>query len=135
MWGNKIFKEYINVLYIYSSFYLLFVLCLIHYMLSARINPLHVDELLGHLGELSELNDGFATGELSEGSLESIMKILRRYETTLARNTSFVDNATDCLKRIWLQGDPELRLHKPKPKPRRNKFVSDDDKLVKSFFK
>ena len=90
---------------------------------------------LGHLGELSELNDGFATGELSEGSLESIMKILRRYETTLARNTSFVDNATDCLKRIWLQGDPELRLHKPKPKPRRNKFVSDDDKLVKSFFK
>ena len=90
---------------------------------------------LGHLGELTELNDGYATGEKSEASLESIMKGLRRVSTTLARQTTFKDNCTDSLKRLWLQGDPELRLHKPKAKPRRNKFISDDDKKVKSFFK
>ena len=89
---------------------------------------------LGHIGELTELNDGYATGEISEGALEVVHKNYRRISEHLARNTSFADNCKDSMRRLWIGSDPVTRLNKPTIKKRKNKLASEDAKFVAAFF-
>ena len=89
---------------------------------------------MGHIGEVTEMNDGYGAGDISEGSLEVCHKNGRRISNTLARQTSFYDNCKDTMKRMWLDSHPVTRQYKPKSKKRKNKIVSDDDEVVRSFF-
>ena len=60
---------------------------------------------LGHLAELISLNDDYSLAESSEGSLECSHKNYRRIEATLALQTSFLDNCTTSLKKMWIDSN------------------------------
>ena len=88
---------------------------------------------LGHLAELVSLNDDYSLAESSEGSLECSHKNYRRITDTLALQTSFLDNCKDSLKKMWIDSNLKVRQF-GKKKPRKNNRVTDEQKLVDSFF-
>ena len=88
---------------------------------------------LGHIAELVSLNDDYSMAESGEGSLECSHKNYRRIEATLALQTSFLDNCTTSLKKMWIDSNLKVRQF-GKKKPRKNNRVTDEQKLVDSFF-
>ena len=78
---------------------------------------------LSHIGQLIALNESYSLAEVSENSIEKIIKPYKYITTNNARQTSMAQNNIDCLRALYLQTHQDIRqLDKPK-KPRE----SDDD--------
>jgi hypothetical protein len=71
--------------------------------------------LLAHSWELISNNEGRGLGEFTEGGLEHNNKFLRFYRRSLARKVDQASNMEDCLTRLWLRSDPQIRVSGPAP--------------------
>ena len=69
--------------------------------------------VLDHSGDLIESNNCTGLGAYTESSLESNNKILRLIRIALSRKTSQVDNLYDCLNRMWVRSDIDVRRSVP----------------------
>ncbi|KAL5269144.1 hypothetical protein ACHWQZ_G002836 [Mnemiopsis leidyi] len=72
-----------------------------------------VHSILEHGADLIEANDGRGLLSYSESGLECNNKILRLIRISLSRKTSQADNLSDCLTRLAIRSDPEVRAAVP----------------------
>ena len=73
--------------------------------------PQSIHRILAHSAERIRINDNFGLGNLSEESLESVHKLVRRFRSLLARKTSLLDNLRDVFKHLWIRSNPIIRSH------------------------
>ena len=117
--------------------------------------PGTIHRLLAHAGQRIHLNDNYGLGSLSEESLESAHKMVRRFRELGARKCGLKENLTDVFTRWYVQSDPtiqaEARVYQCKncfqlyhtsrsckrkaPGPVSMDFLgNEDDIIVESFF-
>jgi hypothetical protein len=65
--------------------------------------PQSIHQILAQSAERIRINDNFGLGNLSEESLESVHKLVRRFRSLLARKTSLLDNLRDVFKHLWIR--------------------------------
>ena len=83
---------------------------------------------LGHVAELIAKNDGYTLAEVSENSFENWILTYRDTTDNHARQTSMLDNNSDCLRAMWLHTRQDIRkLDKHSEKKR------DDNHLTKTI--
>ena len=75
-----------------------------------------VHSLLEHSGELTEANNCHGLAVYTESSLECCNKLLRLFRIALSRKTSQADNLNDCLNRLWIRSDIQVRNSVPQKK-------------------
>lgn len=75
-----------------------------------------VHALLEHTGELIEANSCRGLGAYTESGLECSNKFLRLTRIALSRKTSQIDNLTDCINRLWVKSDLNVRRAVPEKK-------------------
>ena len=81
---------------------------------------------LSHIGQLIALNESYSLAEVSENSIEKIIKPYRYITANNARQTSMAQNNIDCLRALYLQTHQDIRqLDKPK------KSRESDDEISK----
>ncbi|KAL5254995.1 hypothetical protein ACHWQZ_G014442 [Mnemiopsis leidyi] len=69
-----------------------------------------VHAVLEHAPELVEANDGIGLGSFTESSLECNNKVLRLVRMKLSRKRGQIENLSDCLERMFVRSDLEVRL-------------------------
>ena len=74
--------------------------------------------LLNHSHIIIEENDCRGLLKFSESPLEYNNKFLRFYRSSLSRKSSYETNISDCLQRLWLKSDPNIRSSVPLPSKR-----------------
>ena len=80
-------------------------------------------KLLAHAPQIiSDYNEGFGLGDLSEEGIEACNKLIRRNRERLSRNFSFEDNIKDVFVRLISQSDPILKSYRV---VRKNDFQTD----------
>ena len=79
-----------------------------------------VHAVLEHSHELVKSNSGKGLGRLTESSLECKCnnKVLRLIRMTLSRKRGQTENLSDCLERMFVRSDLEVRLAVPPKKLR-----------------
>ena len=77
---------------------------------------------LAHVAELIEKNDSYSLAEISENSLEALIKRYRYVSANLARQSTFGNNCEDTLNKLYQQSLFKIRRHEK----------SKDDKPLKS---
>ena len=88
---------------------------------------------LGHVIEQLIKNQGWSLAEVSENSLENLIKLYRYLTQNNARQTSFADNTEDCLKIINIISSYRMRKHDKRPvKP--EKALKDDPESNRFVF-
>ena len=65
--------------------------------------------MLEHAWELVESNEEKGLMAYTESSLECNNKILRFMRVALSRKTNQMENLTDCLNRLWIRSDINVR--------------------------
>ena len=65
--------------------------------------------VLEHSADLIEANNCIELGAYTESSLECNNKMLRIIRIALSRKTSQVDNLGDCINRMWIRSDIDVR--------------------------
>ena len=76
--------------------------------------------ILDHASDFIEANEGRGFGEYTESSLECNYKILRSIRIAKSRKCSQVDNLTDCINRLWVRSDVQVRNAIPLKKIMKN---------------
>ena len=76
--------------------------------------------ILEHVPELIEANENKGLAEYTESSLECNNKILRLIRIAQSRKCNQVDNLTDCINRLWLRSDINIRNAVPLKKHIKN---------------
>ena len=66
---------------------------------------------LGHVTQLIAMNNGYSLAEISENSLEALIKHYRYVTKHMARQSSFVENTQDCLKTLYILSLYKMRQH------------------------
>lgn len=72
-----------------------------------------VHGVLEHAHELIKANGNKGLGDMTESGLECNNKVLRLIRISLSRKTSQVENLSDCLERMWVKSDLEVRRAVP----------------------
>ena len=85
-----------------------------------------------HISELLAMNKGYSLAEVSENSIEAMIKQYRYLTANMARQTSFVENAFDSLKSLYILSSSEIRklTNEEKSKKSRN----SETEIIESFF-
>ena len=68
-----------------------------------------VHAILEHSGELIEANSCKGLGAYTESGLECSNKVLRLIRIALSRKTNQIDNLNDCICRMWIRSDIQVR--------------------------
>ena len=72
-----------------------------------------VHAVLDHSADLIDANNCTGLGAYTESSLECSNKMLRLIRIVLSRKTSHVDNLSDCINRMWVRSDIDVRAAIP----------------------
>ena len=72
-----------------------------------------VHALLEHSGKVIEANNSTGLGTYSELGLESCNKFLRLFRIALSHKTNQIDNLHDCMSRLWIRSDIQVRTAIP----------------------
>ena len=80
-------------------------------------------------------NNGYSLAEVSENSLENLIKFYRYVTQNLSRQTSFAENTEDCLKVLNIIASYRFRKH-DKRVIKSEKAHKDDEesRIINSFF-
>ena len=126
-------KELIHVEFFESYCKELYVQLLDEFPWMELSETLH--KFLGHSAAIIRLNGNMGLGQWSEGPLESLHKLLRRFRQRLARMTSHDDNLYDTFTRLWMQSAPLIRKQNPQKRAINSEisFVYEDDKVFNSL--
>ena len=89
---------------------------------------------LAHISELLAMNNGFSLAEISENSIEAMIKQYRYLTANMSRQTSFVENAYDSLKSLYILSSSEIRKLSCGEKLRKSKNRNSETELIESFF-
>ena len=87
-----------------------------------------VHGLLEHAPELIDANNGEGLGAFTESSLECNNKMLRLIRISQSRKCSQIENLHDCMNRLWMRSDIQVRNAVP-PKRILKKSVTFQDNL------
>ena len=87
-----------------------------------------VHAVLDHSADLIDENNCTGLGAYTESSLECNNKMLRLIRNALSRKTSQVDNLSDCINRMWIRSDIDVRTAIPE-----NGILRDHSHLIQNI--
>ena len=92
--------------------------------------------VLAHSPQQIQSNGGYGLGQKSESPLESLHYFMRIFEKYQSRKISTEACLYDTMKRLYLKSCQLVRSQRLEKKPAQHEisFLSQDDKLVQSFF-
>ena len=80
------------------------------------------------------MNNGFSLAEISENSIEAMIKQYRYQTANMSRQTSFVDYAYDSLKSLYILSSSEIRKLSCEEKLRKSKNRNSETEMIENFF-
>ena len=81
--------------------------------------------LLNHSAGLIQQNDWRGLINFSESALETNNKFLRFYRSSIRRKSSFENNLSDCIQRLWMKSDPVIIAAVPPTSLKRRNISSE----------
>ena len=92
--------------------------------------------VLAHSPQQIQSNGGYGLGQKSESPLESLHYFMRIFEKYQSRKISTEACLYDTMKRLYLKSCQLVRSQRLEKKPAKHEisFLSQDDKIVQSFF-